>query len=83
MARTDVHLDAMLRHLGAAYYDSLHGRATRADVVRALDTVQEHLNDQEQPRRPVPRDPRAIRPMSIPPATGWGIHMAGPARSAT
>jgi len=48
MARTDVHLDAMLRHLGAAYYDSLHGRATRADVVRALDTVQEHLNDQEQ-----------------------------------
>jgi CBS domain-containing protein len=49
MPRTDVHLDAMLRHLGAAYYDSLHGRATRADVVRALDTVQEHLNDQEQP----------------------------------
>jgi CBS domain-containing protein len=48
MPRTDVHLDAMLRHLGAAYYDSLHGRATRADVVRALDTVQEHLNDQEQ-----------------------------------
>jgi CBS domain-containing protein len=48
MPRTDVHLDAMLRHLGAAYYDSLHGRATRADVVRALDTVEEHLNDQEQ-----------------------------------
>jgi hypothetical protein len=30
MARTDVHLDAMLRHLGAAYYDSLHGRAAAA-----------------------------------------------------
>ena len=29
MARTDIHLDAMLRHLGAAYYESLHGRATR------------------------------------------------------
>jgi len=46
MSRTDVHLDGMLRHLGAAYYESLHGRATRADVVRALDTVEEHLNEQ-------------------------------------
>ena len=27
MARTDTYLDAMLRHLGAAYYESLHGRA--------------------------------------------------------
>jgi CBS domain-containing protein len=51
MPRTDVHLDAMLRHLGAAYYESLHGRATRADVVRALDTVEEHL-DEQRPARP-------------------------------
>lgn len=43
MTRTDIHLDAMLRHLGAAYYDSLHGRATRTDVARALDTVEDHL----------------------------------------
>jgi len=48
MPRTDVHLDAMLRHLGAAYYESLHGRATRVDVTRALDTVEEHLNEQAQ-----------------------------------
>jgi CBS domain-containing protein len=46
MPRTDIHLDAMLRHLGAAYYESLHGRATKADVTRALDTVEEHLNEQ-------------------------------------
>jgi CBS domain-containing protein len=46
MTRTDIHLDAMLRHLGAAYYDSLHGRATRTDVARALDTVEEHLVEQ-------------------------------------
>jgi CBS domain-containing protein len=45
MPRTDIHLDAMLRHLGAAYYESLHGRATRADVTRALDTVEDHLNE--------------------------------------
>ena len=52
MARTDIHLDAMLRHLGAAYYESLHGRATRSDVNRALDTVEEHLH--EQASRPGP-----------------------------
>jgi CBS domain-containing protein len=46
MTRTDTHLDAMLRHLGAAYYESLHGRAARSDVTRALDTVQEHLGEQ-------------------------------------
>ena len=45
MARTDIHLDAMLRHLGAAYYDSLHGRAARSDVTRALDTVEKHLHE--------------------------------------
>jgi CBS-domain-containing membrane protein len=38
----------MLRHLGAAYYESLHDRATRADVTRALDTVEEHLHEQAQ-----------------------------------
>ena len=43
MARTDVHLDAMLRHLGAAYYDSLHGRAARSDVTRALEAVEEQV----------------------------------------
>lgn len=52
MARTDTHLDAMLRHLGAAYYESLHGRATRLDVTRALDTVEEHLNEQAPHRTP-------------------------------
>ena len=59
MARTDIHLDAMLRHLGAAYYDSLHGRATRADVTRALDTVAEHLD--EQAPRPSPGRARGVQ----------------------
>jgi CBS domain-containing protein len=58
MARTDAYLDAMLRHLGAAYYESLHGRATRTDVARAMDTVEEHLN--EPPSHPGPA--RAVRP---------------------
>jgi len=49
MASTDSHLDGMLRHLGAAYYDSLQGRATTADVTRAVDTVAEHLNERSVP----------------------------------
>src|SRR5690242_18933992 len=49
MTRTDAHVDAMLRHLGAAYYESLHGRAARSDVARALDTVEEHLGEQGPP----------------------------------
>jgi len=49
MAHTDSHLDGMLRHLGAAYYDSLQGRATTADVTRAVDTVAEHLNERRLP----------------------------------
>jgi CBS domain-containing protein len=48
MSRQDDYLDAMLRHLGAAYYESLHGRADRSDVVRALDTVEEHLNEHSE-----------------------------------
>jgi CBS domain-containing protein len=49
MARTDTHFEGMLRHLGAAYYDSLHGRATQADVTRAVNTVAAHLNEDAQP----------------------------------
>ncbi len=55
MARSDTHLDAMLRHLGAAYYESLHGRATRTDVARALDTVEDHLAEHGQ-RKPAHPD---------------------------
>ena len=76
MARTDTHLDAMLRHLGAAYYESLHGRATRLDVTRALDTVEEHLNEQApHPARP----PARTRPSR---ATSRGT-AGGPGGSAT
>ena len=59
MARTEAHLDAMLRHLGAAYYESLHGRADRTDVARALDTVEEHLNE---PPAPADGQPGRARP---------------------
>jgi len=46
MSRNDTHLDGILRLLGAAYYDSLLGRASQADVTRAVDNVAAHLNEQ-------------------------------------
>jgi CBS domain-containing protein len=58
MSREDVHLDAMLRHLGAAYYDSLHGRATLPDVTRAVNQVAREMGEQAVVRRVPPR-PRA------------------------
>ncbi len=64
MNRRDAHLDAMLRHLGAAYYDSLHGRAAPTDVARALDSVAGHLGE-EVPgthRPPAPRPPGTTVP---------------------
>jgi CBS domain-containing protein len=63
MTRTDTHLDAMLRHLGAAYYESLHGRAARSDVARALDTVEEQLGEQgpPAPKAPHREEPRKRR----------------------
>jgi CBS domain-containing protein len=48
MPRTDINLDETLRHLGAAYYDSLHGKATHSDVRRALETVEEHLRTRQR-----------------------------------
>jgi CBS domain-containing protein len=53
--RRDAHTDAMLRHLGAAYYDSLHGRASRADVARALRSLEDGLDERPgTARRPRP-----------------------------
>ncbi len=58
MNRRDALFDAMLRHLGAAYYESLHGRASASDVARALDTAEEHAGERvTQPA--APRQPAA------------------------
>ncbi len=46
MTRRDEYMNAVLRHLGAAYYESQHGRASSADVARALDAVEEHNGNQ-------------------------------------
>jgi CBS domain-containing protein len=39
VSRREAHLDAMLRHLGAAYYQTLQGQATAADVAQAVEAV--------------------------------------------
>jgi CBS domain-containing protein len=41
MTRRDTHLDAMLRNLGAAYYQTTQGKARAEDVSRALESVAE------------------------------------------
>jgi CBS domain-containing protein len=46
MTHGDTHTDGMLRHLGAAYYESLHGRASAADVARARAAIEERLAEQ-------------------------------------
>jgi CBS-domain-containing membrane protein len=46
MTHRDAHIDAMLRHLGAAYYESLHGRASAADVARARAVIEETMAEQ-------------------------------------
>jgi CBS domain-containing protein len=53
----DAQTDAMLRHLGAAYYDSLHGRASRADVARAVRSVEDVLEE-----RPIEHSGTVRRP---------------------
>jgi CBS domain-containing protein len=48
-----MHLDGMLRHLGAAYYDSLYGRAAPADVTRAVNSVAEHMGEMPEGAAPL------------------------------
>jgi CBS domain-containing protein len=40
MTRQEEHFDAMLRHLGAAYYQTIRGHETAADVQRALESAE-------------------------------------------
>jgi len=65
--RRDTHTDAMLRHLGAAYYDSLHGRASKADVARAVRSLEDGLGE-----RPGAQPGTARRPRPHHPAPGHG-----------
>jgi len=64
--RRDDHLDAMLRHVGAAYYDSLHGRATKADVARAVHSYEDGLGAQ-----PGQHPDRVTRPARRHTAAAW------------
>jgi len=41
MTRRDEHLDVLVRHLGAAYYQALHGDGSAAEVTKALEKVAE------------------------------------------
>jgi CBS domain-containing protein len=40
MSHRDAHMDAMLRHLGAAYYQTVRGQGSALEVERALESVE-------------------------------------------
>jgi CBS domain-containing protein len=40
MSRRDAHFDAMLKNLGATYYQAIHGDASTSDVTRALEAAE-------------------------------------------
>jgi len=65
MTRADDHMDAMLRHLGAAYYESLHGRASAADVARARTAVEERLAERPAVTRRVSGSEYAGTPPAV------------------
>jgi len=72
MSRTNTRLDGILRHLGAAYYDSLQGKATPADVDRAVDNVAAHLNELAVPTGP--NAEYAVRQTVPPQGRERGLH---------
>jgi len=45
MTRREAHFDAMLRHLGATYYQTIHGGATVSDMAQALESVEAEDGD--------------------------------------
>ncbi len=49
MSRRDDYLDALLKHLGATYYQTLHGDATASDVARAVEAIADHSGPESGP----------------------------------
>lgn len=62
MSRSEAHFDAMLRHLGATYYKTIHGDATATDVARALESAEEQ--DTERPHGHEPHWSGRGRPLT-------------------
>jgi len=56
MSRHDAHLEGLYRHLGSAYYQTLHGQGTAADVATAVRSVAEADHSAEQPHLSAYRD---------------------------
>ena len=54
MSRRDEHLDALLKHLGATYYQTLHGDAAAWDVARAVASVEAEETARRPGEPPVP-----------------------------
>jgi hypothetical protein len=55
MSRRDSYLDAMLKHLGTTYYQTLQGEATSSDVAEAVSSVREKRSPRYGRRWPAAR----------------------------
>ena len=71
MTRRDDHFEAMLRHLGATYYQTLRGQATPSDVAAAVDSVERATAGRGAPPGTATRPGRATKAAAPPgPAAG-------------
>jgi CBS domain-containing protein len=61
MTRQETQFDSMLRHLGAAYYQTIHGGAIASDVARALESAEEEDEHDREPAGPPRRYPQSGR----------------------
>lgn len=61
MTRRETQFDAMLRYLGAAYYQTIHGSATPSDVARALEQAEAEDEHRREPTSAKHRYPRTGR----------------------
>lgn len=72
MSRRDDYLDALLKHLGATYYQTVHGDATATDVARALEAVTDHTGPANGPSASGQPAPAAGLPPGYP-AGKWRV----------
>ena len=56
MSRHDTYLENLYRHLGSAYYQTLHGRGTATDVAKAVRSIAEADHSAMKPQLSAYRD---------------------------
>ena len=61
LSSQEEHLNALLRYLGATYYDTLHGEAAASDVAHAVASVEAEHASRQADQSPLPRSRQGRR----------------------